>query len=267
MQTTPSLPSDTPGANTAWLWTRAAALMAALLVFIGSPARLIRSPNTTRRKRRALNLLIAPIEALVRSLLMSEAIALLTGTEEGAEILRNGGRDAAGDTQQAAPARAASAPREAQQESPSTDETTTPAASGEYTDADIAKILAPKRLYFQPYEIVRHGYVVSGVPRKPADPANPPRRRASPNTRLARRIEVLRLIIANPRPAILALARDLATRQLDDLYVPGPRHWIDERWVFGHGEIREARSISSRRFRDFGKTRNAQHALPQPEPG
>lgn len=266
MQTTPSLPSDTPGASTAWLWTRAAALMAALLVFIGSPARLIRSPTSTRRQRRALNRMIAPIEALVRSLLMSDAIAFLTGTEEGAEMLRTGRAEAGGDTQPATPAHAIAIACEGLREDPTTDDMASPAADGEATDADTAKMLAPKRLRFRPYEFVHPGYVVSGDKRKPADPAHPPRRRISPIVKLARRIAALRLIIANRRQAMLALARDLAARPLHDLYVPSPRNWIDERWVFGHGEIRDARRISSARFRDFEKTRSAPQAPPQPEP-
>lgn len=80
----------------------------------------------------------------------------------------NGGSHAEGDTQQAAPARATATTCDVRQENPTTDEMTASTAAGELTDADIAKIVAPNRLYFQPYEIVRHGYVVSGVPRTPA---------------------------------------------------------------------------------------------------
>jgi hypothetical protein len=84
---------------------------------------------------------------------------------------------------------------------------------------------------------------------------------------LARRIEVLRRIIADPRSAMLALAHDLATRQLAGLYVPSPRNWIDKRWVLGRGEIREARTRSFALFCDFEKLRDGAHALPPPEPG
>jgi len=281
MQTTalsiPITNTQSPPAGAAWLWGRAAALIAVLFTFIGSPARLIRSGGLTRSQSRGLNRMIAPIEALVRSLLMADAIAWLLGTEEGADMLRNARQDAANKAR-AASHSVASAMRTTAGEAPCTDdpdnvapaESENVSATTDLTDAGIAAMLAPDRLRFRPWEIVRHGYDVTGAARA----ASTDRRRASARRLtaailLARRIEALRLIIANPRPMMLALARELAAGSHGDLYVPSPRHWIDDRWTFGHGEIREARRASFTRYRFFQtlRARDAILALPPPAPG
>lgn len=135
----------------------------------------------------------------------------------------------------------------------------------EFTDTDIAAMLAPDRLRFRPYDIVRHGYVVSGIAREPSTDAPP----APPRPPPARRFGALCLIIANPCRMMLALARELAAGSHGEAYVHSLRHWSDGRWTFGHGEIRDAPRASLTRFRFFEALRagNAILALPPPEPG
>lgn len=94
MQTTASPRIHQRHVDPAALWERAARLVKSLFASIISPAHLIRAPEPTRREPRALQNMIAPIEALVRSLLMSEAVAWLLGTEAGAETLREARRNA-----------------------------------------------------------------------------------------------------------------------------------------------------------------------------
>lgn len=266
------------------LWERAARLVKSLFAGIISPAHLIRAPQATRREHRALENMIAPIEALVRSLLMSEAVAWLLGTEAGAETLRDARRNAqrksARDAEPAPPkpthARAQSATRTSASEPPPPCDAPAPDAPAEeavpeITEAEIAAFLARKKLAFQPYENAHSGHIVTGRKRAPSDPAlhRRKRRRITRNMKLARRAEVLRQIIEDRSRMVEAIARDLAARELASLYVPSPRNWIDARWSCGHSEIREARRASFTRFRYLHQTRQRDDmlALPPPEPG
>ena len=255
------------------LWARAADLIATLIRIIGPSAMLIRDGETTRRERREIGFMIAPIEALVRSLLMSEAIAWLIGTDEGADMLRN----ARGSPAQPAPEpesnRATSAARTAPPDDPPTDESN-PAeihviAGSQFTNAELAAYLAPAHLGLEAYDFIRSSSVVRAA--RPAATGGSRRdmRRPPPNLKLARRIETLRRIIADPRAAMLALARDLATRDLGLLYVPSPGNWIDERWPDGRSDVYKARRISWTRFLYLEQTRDRIDtlALPPPQPG
>lgn len=279
MQTTPSLPANPPRAEPAWLWARAASLLASLISFLGSPADLIRDGDTTRRERREIGAMIALIEALVRSLLFSAAIAWLVCTSEGAATLREARRNAARSALQpqskAARTRTASAKHTSASVEPHTEKLESPApaaddasVSSSPSDAAIAAWLAPASLRFEPCEVM-HSCIVAEKPT--VAPASPHRiiRRPPPNLKLARRIEVLRHIMADPRVAILALARDLATRDLGQLYVPTPRNWIDALWFSACAAIRQARRISFTRFCFFERHRNRMDtlALPPLEPG
>lgn len=284
MQTTTSPRIRQNHVDPAALWERAARLVKALFAGIISAAHLIRAPEPTRREHRALENMIAPIEALVRSLLMSEAVAWLIGTQAGAEVLRDARRDArrkaARDAEPAPPkathARAQSAARTSAVESPPPCDAPMPDAPAEeaipeITEAEIAAFLAREKLGFQPYENGRAGHIVAECKRAPADPARRrrKRRRITRNMKLARRAEVLRLIIADRSRIVEALARDLAARELASLYVPSPRNWIDARWSCGRSEIREARRASFTRFRYLHQTRQRDEilTLPPPEPG
>jgi hypothetical protein len=269
MKTTAHAPHCQPSR----LWARAAELIGSLIRIIGSPAILLRNGETTRKERREIGFMIAPIEALVRSLLMSEAIAWLIGTDEGAEMLRNARRAPAQPAPEPEPKRAASAARTSPPDDPPTDESD-PAeihviAGSRFTNAELKAYLAPAHLGLEVYDIIRSGRVLSTA--RPAATGSPRRdiRRPPPNLTLARRIETLRRIIADPRSAILIVARDLATRNLDFLYVPSPRNWIDERWPDGRGDVYAARHISWTRFLYLEQTRNRIDtlALPKPEPG
>jgi hypothetical protein len=259
---------------------RAASLLASLVAFLGTPADLIRDGDTTRRERREIGVMIAPIEALVRSLLFSAAIAWLVCTSEGAAMLREARRNAASPAPQPerkpARTRAASAKHTSVSHDPYTDEVENPApaadaasASSSPSDADIAAWLAPASLRFQPCEVMRSCIVAEKPAAAPAAPRRITRRRPPPNLTLARRIEVLRHIMADPRAAILALARDLATRDLGSLYVPTPRNWLDDLWSSACAAIRLARRISFTRFCFFERHRDRidMLALPPPEPG
>ena len=279
MQTTPSLSADPPRAQPAWLWARAASLLASLISLVGSPADLIRDCDITRRERREIGSMIALIEALVRSLLFSAAIAWLVCTSEGADTLREARRNAARPAPQperkVVRKRTASATHTSASCDPHTEEMQSPApaedgasVSGSLSDAAIAAWLAPATLRFEPCEVKRSGIITDKRTAAPVS-AHHIIRRPPPNLKLARRIEALRHIIADPRAAVLALAHDLATRQLDLLYVPSPRNWLDALWSSACAAIRQARRISFTRFCFFESHRERIDtlALPPPEPG
>jgi len=273
-----------PHAEPSRLWARAAQLIASLISFIGPPAGLLRMRDTTPRDRREIGFMLAPIEALVRSLLLADAIAWLTGTDEGAEMLQEAAREArrSGPPQQPA-RRAAASARTVPQDDPFTDEKAAapePAAAPEdarenapgdaLSDADIARLLAPSHLRFALHEPTQWGREPP-PPRRAAAARSSRRARRRPpaNLALARRYEALRRIIADPHAAMLVLARDLARRELGMLYVPTPRNWIDERWGCGRSDIYRARRVSFTRFCFFEAHRKRIRtlALPPPEPG
>jgi hypothetical protein len=275
MQTSAPLHSSNASADLAWLWSRAAAMVAAVVLIFGSPTRLVRA-GLTRSQCREFDHSIAPIEALVRSLLMSEAIAWLTTTEEGAETLRSARVTpppaAAARTAHASTEDATHAPP---QDAPSTEETITQddltedqieeceAGAADLTDEDIVRLLTAK-LNFDPYEPMPRYSRVTGKTRAPAARTSAARRRKLASLRNARRLEVLRRILEDPQHAMKILARDLAARSFAGLYIPSPGNLIDERWTTGRDEVRSARILSFAAFCDFEKVRDA---LPQPEPG
>lgn len=273
MHTTEPFTIQSPPTEPSRLWARAAALIATLIRIIGSPAMLLRDGETTRRERREIGFMIAPIEALVRSLLMSEAIAWLIGTDEGAEMLRNARRNAAQPAPEPEPKRAASAARTSPPDDPPTDENdpaeTHTIAGSQFTNAELAAYLAPAHLGLEAYDFIRSGSVVRAARQAATGASRRDIRRPPPNLKLARRIETLRRIIADPRAAMLALARDLATRDLGLLYVPSPSNWIDERWPDSRGDVYKARRISWTHFLYLEQTRDRIDtlALPPPQPG
>lgn len=261
MQAPGSPQPDLWRADPVHLWARAAALLATLVVIIVSPAQLIRAGFLAPEDRRSLDALIAPIETLVRTLLMAEAIAWLVTTEEGVAML--------------ARAQSAPAPRRATQSAAArTRASVEPVAqqsAGNLSDAEVARLLAPPRLRFRLYDTLRPtSYVMDQPEPRPVAPGYPPRRpSALAALRLARRAEALRLIIARPRSAMLALARDLARVPLLNLFVPGVRNWIDPRWPHGRIDIHAARLLASPRFRYLMEWRDRLEiiALPPPRPG
>lgn len=272
MHATALFPSP-PHQDASSLWTRAVAMLGSLLGFVGTPAGLLRERDTPSRERREIGIMLAPVEAMVRSLLMSAAIAWLTTTDEGEDMLREAAREGRRAECQPPPRRAASACAAPQDDTCTNEAPATPEAIQEdlLTDADVQSLLAPSHCRFalqEPCEWNRQ--------RRPARRrarSRPSRRRARRkpprNLALARRYEALCNAMADPHAAMLAMAYDLARRNLDGLYVPTPRNWIDKRWGRACSDIRQARRTSSNRFQWYKAYRNRTRtlALPPPQPG
>lgn len=265
--------SSPPHQDATSLWMRAVAMLGSLLGFVGSPAGLLRERDTSRRERREIGIMLAPVEAMVRSLLMSAAIVWLTTTDEGEAMLREAAREARRAECQPPPRRAAVSSCAAPQEDARADEAlAAPEAVPEstLTDADVQSLLAPQHCRFklqEPCEWNRQRRPA----RRHARAAHARRARRKPprNLALARRYEALCNAMADPDAAMLAMAHDLARRNLDMLYVPTPRNWIDAAWGRAHADIRLARRASCTRFRWYQAYRNRTRllALPPPEPG
>lgn len=280
MQMTAGLLTFAPHADPYGLWARAARLIASLLDFIGPPAEILRARDTTRRERRNIGFMLAPIEALVRSVLMSAAIVWLTTTDEGEEVLRQAARDARRpEPSPPQPSRRAAAPaRAAQQDDACTEEISATAETAPedapedaLSDSEIALLLAQDRLRFGLHEPTCWGRP-DPPPRRAAAARSSRRvRRRKPprNLALACRYEALRRIFDDPQAAMRELACDIARRDLVMLYVPSPRNWIDERWGAGQAEVRLARRASFTRFcwYEAHRKRIRTLALPPPEPG
>jgi hypothetical protein len=289
MQTTSALRVESPPADTAMLWARAAQLVDSLVAFLGPASALLTATNVTSRERREIGLMLAPAEALVRSLLMSDAIAWLKGTDEGETMLReaaHAARLAQGEQQPSSHAAATQAspqacvhpddpdisPEIAPESEQACGQETAPAnpADAVISDAEAAKLLAPEHLHFalqEPCEWNRARRPPRNAPARPRRTTRRRRKRPPPNLALARRYEALCRVCGDPQAARLALARDLATRDLGNLYVPSPRNWIDERWQRGREDVRRARAISFTEFCAFVKARSIPPALPPPDPG
>jgi hypothetical protein len=254
---------------------RAAAMLGSLLGFVGPPAGLLRERDTPPRERREIAVMLAPVEAMVRSLLMSAAIAWLTTTDEGEDMLREAAREARRAECQPPPRRAAVSSCAAPQEDATTDETpATPEVIPEstLTDADVELLLAPQRCRFElqePCEWNRKRRPARRHARASRARRRRVRRKLPRNLALARRYAALCNAMADPDAAMLAMAHDLARRNLDALYVPSPRNWIDEHWGRAHADIRLARRASFNRFRWYQAYRDRTRllALPPPEPG
>jgi hypothetical protein len=287
MQTTNALRVESPHADTARLWARAAQLVDSLVAFLGPASALLSATEVTPRERREIGLLLAPAEALVRSLLMSDAIAWLTGTDEGETMLReaaHAARLAQCEPQTSSPAASPERvhpddpdipPEIAPETEQACEPATTPAADADpadavISDAEAASLLAPSHLHFplqEPCEWNRARRPSRNMPARARRTTLRRRKRRRPNLVLARRYEALCRVCGDPQAAMLALAHDLATRDLRNLYVPSPRNWIDERWKRGREEVRHARAIAFAEFCAFEKSRSIPPARPPPEPG
>jgi hypothetical protein len=255
---------------------RAAAMLGSLLGFVGPPAGLLRERDTPPRERREIAVMLAPVEAMVRSLLMSAAITWLTTTDEGEDMLREAAREARRAECQPPPRRAAVSSCAAPLEDTPADETcAAPEVIPEstLTDADVESLLAPQRCRFElqePCEWNRKRRPARRHARATrARRARRVRQKPPRNLALARRYAALCNAMADPDAAMLAMAHDLARRNLDALYVPSPRNWIDENWGRAHADIRLARRASCTRFRWYQAYRDRTRllALPPPEPG
>jgi hypothetical protein len=250
------------------LWRRAYDLMESLLDNLTSAARLARASTLQREQRTILHAMIEPLERLVRSLLLSDTIAWLTTTDEGADIMREEANHC--DQQPAARPASGSAPAPTTRADPRASQTPEPNVEPNTTrdiEAEIARALDPKHLRFRLADPERTPHATPATRRDP--PGRDPARRPNAGLRFARRVEALRLIIANPLPMVSILARHLARRHMPPMDVPTP--WTPLRYSFGLGakEIILARAIGAARyrfFRDLKRCRDTR-ALPPPRPG
>jgi len=254
------------------LWRRACDLMENLLDRLTSADRLARTATLQRDQRTYLHAMIEPLERLVRSLLLSDTIAWITTTDEGADIMR----EEANRREKPAVAKPTSASvpapviRAEQPASQTTEPHVQPATATDTTqdiDAEIARALDPKNLRFRLTDPERTVHATPVTSRDP--PVRDTGMRPDAGLRFARRVEALRLIIANPMPMVRILARHLARRDMPPMDVPTP--WTSLRYTFGLGakEITLARAIGVARYWFFQqlKRRRDTPALPPPNPG
>lgn len=271
------------------LWRRACDLMENLLDRLTSAHRLARVTTLERHHRRYLQDMIEPLELLVRSLLLSDTVAWLTTTDEGADIMRE---EAARREQHAAPGPASSsvaaritridppAPDQlaSEQSEPESDPThdTAPTAPTETVtvtaadiEAEIARALEPGNLRFRLTDPPRIPWAEPQETPARSPRAQTPRKRPSAALRFARRVEALRLIIANPMPMVRILARYLARRHMPPMDVPTPYTHLRQGFGLGAKEIILARAISFVRFWFLQETKQRRDtlALPPPQPG
>ena len=213
------------------LWARARQRIEQLMDFLGSPARFARIATLAVRERREMNIMIAPLEYLVRALLMAEAIAMLVCTEEGAALMRAAAEARDSPAPQPRATMAASIATHAASPAPAPAHGNTPGAGARRRPrrdhrprprsetprlpprrrADRACSTSQSRAAPQP---------PAATPRAPTD--KPPASKPNDGIRYARRLESLRLIIANPNPMILILARHLAGRVFPAIEIASP---------------------------------------------
>jgi len=269
---------QTPLPRVSDLWRRAHVFVENLLDGLTSAARLARAVTLPRDQRTFLHAMIEPLEHLVRSLLLSDTIAWLTTTDEGADIMRE--EAARRDAQTAAKLASTSAPaatiRSDQRASRAPEPRADPGATRDI-EAEIARALDPKRLRFRLTDPECPPHATPATRRDPSEremtkPDMAQRdmtRRPNAGLRFARRVEALRLIIANPLPMVRILARHLARRHTPPMDVPPP--WTPLPDTFGPGarELIPARAIGVARYQFFQKLKHRRdaRALPPPLPG
>lgn len=249
------------------LWRSARDLFESVMTSLTSARRLARVATLQKHHRQYLQAVITPVEMLVRSLLMSEAVAWLTSTDEGMKVLSEEAarRDSPAAPQAPRTTIAAAANTETDADTPATDGDASP--SHTTTDADIERALDPRRLRF----LLAEPQKLPWTEPRAATPRTAPKTGPRPNAglRFARRIEALRLILADPMPMIRILARYLARRNMPPIDVPTPFAPIRDHGWPGVRDILLARAISFARMvflHDYKLCRD-RLALPPPQPG
>lgn len=263
------------------LWERARALFAAMLGAIGSIARLAARQALRRAERRALLIRLKPVEAIVRALLVIEAITWLLMTPGGQKLLRTARpcaipKDPEPPPPPQSPARAAFAaamqaalqtiaclrpridPRVAEREERQRREALAAARA--------AQAEAPMRTRF-PVLHWTGDKVIREAPERTSGPwvdvldeACPSREDAlhassgnddAPCAALARRIEALSRVLANPQPAIRRLAARLASLPPQLIAKPYARAREASLWHHGRPEYFNAISLAQSAHRAF----------------
>ena len=97
---------------------------------------------------------------------------------------------------------------------------------------------------------------------RPAQPAPAPDEALGPNAALARRIEALSRVLANPEAAIRRLARRLAAMPLDDLWPCDSADLADRWWLPARLDLLHAAEMFCRALIVLCRAQ-----FPQPEPG
>lgn len=253
------------------LWARARQRIEQLMDFLGSPMRFARIATLDWRERREMNIMIAPLECLVRALLMAEAIAMLVCTEEGAALMRaaNEARDAPAPPQPRATTAASTVTHAASPTPPPPATETPPAQAPDPADA-IARALDPKRLAFRLADRLTGPVETMQAPPRQASAAPHARTfKLNDGIRYARRLESLRLILANPEPLILIFARHLAARVFPAIEVASPHKQMPPAIAAQGREVILARALSYARMLFFHQHRQRifTRALPPPQPG
>ena len=250
------------------LWARARQRIEQLMDFLGSPARFARIATLARPERREINIMIAPLEYLVRALLMAEAIAMLVCTEEGAALMRAAAeaRDKPAPPQPRTTMAASTVTHAASPAAPPATET--PPTPAPDPAAAIARALDPKRLAFRLADAVKEPVEeVETAPRPASATQRAPASKQNDGIRYARRLESLRLILANPEPLIRIFARHLAARVFPAIEIARPHKSMPPPIASQGREIILARALSYARALFFHQHRQRifTRALPPPE--
>lgn len=255
------------------LWERAQALFAAMLATIGSIARLAARPALRRAERRALLIRLKPVEAIVRVLLIIEAVTWLLMTPSGQKRLR-AARPCAIPQPPAPPpsppSRARAAFLAAMQAAFQTIACLRPridprAAAGRAAQADTPLRTRFPVLHWTDDKVIREAPERRSGPwidildaACPAPAAHGPAHGGAaggadrpPNRVLARRIEALSRVLANPQPAIRRLAARLASLPPEVVARPYVRAREASLWHHGRPEYVNAISLAQSAHRAF----------------
>lgn len=198
------------------LWERITAMFAVLIREARSAASFARRADTTREERRAIRSRLIPLERLVRSLLVTEAIIHLLMTREGRALIAN-----AKPITPPAPRAARAQPSSSRpHREPSPDKPATFRVLGWDTSTTIEDDDAPLS------------------PLRPATPTS--------GRHLARRIETLTHVLNNPAPTIDRLAKFIARLPSDALGLPAALAVTSLAWWHGRPEYFNAIALEKR---------------------
>lgn len=208
------VPRDAPT-----LWERAHAFYLRLVCFLESSGEIAMQAITGRTYRAQVTALLTPIEKLVRSLLLIDAIAWLLMTPEGGKVM-----DGAGDA----------APRRAMARRRPPPAHTAPSTDDKRISGRPFLLLEPIRLY--DYSAMPSQTVAA--PRTPGHPTAEPG--AVCSLRLARRIDALYRTLVNPERAMRRLARLIASTRPQSILVGDLRFEVRLDWMQGYEECLNA---------------------------
>jgi hypothetical protein len=279
------------------LWERAKAMFAVMLGKVGSAMQLAHRQTYAREQRRNLLLFLEPVEKLVRTLLCIEAITLLLMTPQGTKIRHTTPQrvpDPPPQVGKSKPRPEASRIHAAMM----TIAAHHPRIDPRVTERELRERLAAleaRRTHdlFDPPPLNGHLNVIRWVHdpqtriappvlpkglvlddhtldamRVSVDPPGAAPDDADgtfygPMLAIARRIDALERVLANPLPAIRRLARRIASIPRAHLEAPWPQRWRATRWLQGCPEFYNACILAKPAFAALDRA----YAMPPHDPG